>query len=378
MQKLTIRILAMAAVLFVPTQAHSEHNVRSPTAVIFDTDMYSDIDDMMALAMLNSLQDRGEAKLLAVTTSTSGRWIAPYIDLLDTYYGHGGIPVGMGRGGITTERFNQKPFTDGPRPWMPNGVHYTQYVAQLKDASGHILYPHRLKNSDQAEDATILLRRVLAAQPDHSVVMIEVGYMGNLAKLLASNPDAASSLDGRALIAAKVRLLSIMAGSYGSGVWKEEVTPIGIQEFNIWMDIPAAQEVFSQWPTAIVASGFEVGASIRIGEREFANAFNYSAHQPVADTFYYVAPLYRAADKQPDQPHEHPVFDLTAVLFAVRPDANYFTVSSPGTISVSKDGSNQFTPDDHGRARYLIVDDAQRARIAELLTTLVTEPPRLK
>ncbi len=33
-----------------------------PINVIFDTDIWSDIDDMLALAMLHALQDRGEVK----------------------------------------------------------------------------------------------------------------------------------------------------------------------------------------------------------------------------------------------------------------------------------------------------------------------------
>ena len=41
-----------------------------PVGVIFDTDMWSDIDDMLALAMLNVLHDRREINLLAVTSST--------------------------------------------------------------------------------------------------------------------------------------------------------------------------------------------------------------------------------------------------------------------------------------------------------------------
>lgn len=369
-------VLALSVVFLLPARAEAERAIAPPTKVIFDTDMYSDIDDMMALATVNALQDRGEAKLLAVTTSTSGGWIAPYIDLVDTYYGHGDIPVGQSRDGVSVDRFNKKPFADWPLPWKPNGIAYTQYVAQLKDASGQIVYPRHLKEPGQAEEAVHLLRRVLAAQPDHSVVLIEVGYMGNLARLLESPADTASKLDGRSLVAAKVRLLSIMAGSYGSAVGNGSVLPIGVEEFNVWMDIPAATKVFSTWPTPIVASGVEIGASIQIGEREFANAFNYSAHQPIADTFYYVAPAYRAAKGQPDEPHEHGVCDLTAVLYAVRPDAGYFTLSPPGTISVESDGSNRFTPSDRGRDRYLLVDDAKRQRIAEALTELVTEPPR--
>ena len=49
-----------------------------PVKVIFDTDMYTDYDDIGALAMLHALADAGECELLAVVQSTRGntgpRW----------------------------------------------------------------------------------------------------------------------------------------------------------------------------------------------------------------------------------------------------------------------------------------------------------------
>jgi hypothetical protein len=54
--------------------------------LIFDTDIWSDIDDVMALAMLNTLEDRHEVNLLAVTISTEDPWCASYVDLIDTFY----------------------------------------------------------------------------------------------------------------------------------------------------------------------------------------------------------------------------------------------------------------------------------------------------
>src|SRR3569832_231602 len=51
-----------------------------PVNVIFDTDMWGDIDDVLALAMLHTLQDRGEAKLLAVTSSTDDPSTVRFID----------------------------------------------------------------------------------------------------------------------------------------------------------------------------------------------------------------------------------------------------------------------------------------------------------
>ena len=43
-----------------------------------------------------------------------------------------------------------------------------------------------------------MYRRVLARQPNHSVVVVSLGYLGNLAALLASPADAISPMTGAA------------------------------------------------------------------------------------------------------------------------------------------------------------------------------------
>src|SRR5215470_17011571 len=75
----------------------------NPIPVIFDTDIGNDVDDALALAMLHALESRGEARLLAVTITKDNRYAAPYIDLVNTFYGRPDIPVGMVRNGKTPE-----------------------------------------------------------------------------------------------------------------------------------------------------------------------------------------------------------------------------------------------------------------------------------
>ena len=348
---------------------------RTPPLVIFDTDMYSDIDDMLALAMLHTLEDRDELKLLAVTVGTEARWTAPYVDLINTFYGHGDIPVGIVRGGITAQRFDEAPFANHPAAYSPNGINYTQYIAQRARAGGSAVYPHRLVDSAQAEEAVQLLRRTLAAQPDGSVVMIQVGYSTNFARLLASRPDAASALDGRALIARKVRLLSVMAGSFASIRWNGHTIRAGTTEFNIWMDVPAAQSIFSEWPTPVVASGSEIGRQMLYPQDAVDRDFAYAEDHPIAETFNYVAPFYRRASSHPERPHAHPTYDLTSVLYAARPDGGYFSLSAPGRISVLADGQSRFTAVAGGLHRVLRLSDSQRVRAQEAMRLLVSQPP---
>ncbi len=300
-----------------------------PARLIFDTDMGNDVDDALALACIHALQSRGEAKLVAVTLTKDNRYAAPFVDIVNTFYGRGDIPIGAVRNGKTPE--------DGAMIRIP---------CERKAADGTPLYPRRLRDSAEAPEAVALFRRVLAEQPDASVVIVQVGFSTNLARLLEADRD---------LVGRKVRLLSVMAGQF----------PTGKPEFNVRMDVPAAKKVFSEWPSPIVASGFEIGLSILYPARSIENDFSYTAHHPVADA-------YRSYKKMP---YDRPTWDLTAVLYAVRPDHGYFSLSRPGRIIVDGEGRTTFEPDPAGKHRYLVVDDAQRGRTLEALIQLASQPP---
>ena len=87
-----------------------------------------------------------------------------------------------------------------------------------------------------------LLRRLLASQGDGEVTLIAVGFSTNLQRLMASGPDAVSSLDGMELIRRKVKHLYMMAGEFEQAEGKSA-------EYNIRIDRNAAQELFEKWPT---------------------------------------------------------------------------------------------------------------------------------
>ena len=59
-----------------------------------------------------------------------------------------------------------------------------------------------------------MYRRILAAQPDHSVDFIAIGPLNNLSDLLNSEADLYSPLSGKELIAQKVTRLVMMAGVF--------------------------------------------------------------------------------------------------------------------------------------------------------------------
>ena len=76
----------------------------APVQLIFDTDMGNDVDDALALAMVHSLQSLGECKLLAVTTNKDNPYSPLLVDVINTFYGRGDIPIGaVKNSGVTPE-----------------------------------------------------------------------------------------------------------------------------------------------------------------------------------------------------------------------------------------------------------------------------------
>jgi purine nucleosidase len=353
----------------VPSPIHTLHRDNAPVNVIFDTDIWSDIDDALALAVLHALEDRGEIKLLAVTISTNDRWCASYVNLVDTFYDHPHVPIGVNREGMDVEFFRKK----FPSLTWPV-TRYTQRLSERKKKNGTWAYPRRLSDGTTAPEAVALLRKMLAAQPDGSVVMIQVGYSTNLARLLKSPPDAISVLGGRELIARKVRLLSIMAGSFRETTVEGEARPKGSPEFNLLADVPSAQALFTNWPTPIVASGFEIGLDLPYPPESIEHDYAYVQDHPIAETYRTYCEELKFRYHW-TCPHSHPTFDLTAVLYAVRPNRNYFSLSSLGKITVLDDGSSRFEEVPGGRDRYLILLEAQKARALEAMVMLASQPP---
>ena len=374
MKSASLALLAMvggpASAAEAPVRATSPVTPTSaprPVKVIIDTDMWGDIDDVLALAMLHSLQDRGEAKLLAVTSSTDVSSFVCFFVVFDTFYGHGGVPVGMVRNGVTAEQT----FRHFPSFFRRTG--YTEALSSARKPDGTPVFPRTLTRGRPVPDAVTLLRRTLAGQPDGSVVVIQVGFSTNLTQKLESKGDRASPLDGMSLVRHKNHQHSVMAGAYADREGRPLQTPE--PEFNLELDPPSARALFDNWPTPIVASGLEIGVSMRIKGRSVDRFYGYASNHPVSAAYHYADPIYRKKETPPGVLHDHATYDLTSVLYAIRPDDGYFGLSAPGRISVLPDGSSRFAARPGGNHRYLIMDDAQRARALEAMSLLASEPP---
>jgi hypothetical protein len=312
--------------------------VAAPVRIIFDTDVGNDVDDVLALSVLHALQTRGECELLAVTITKPDELAGPFADAVNTFYGRPGIPIG----------FTHSKLPNEPSKFLP--------LAETKDGA-NLRYPHQLKRSSDAPEATVLLRKVLSRQPDGSVVLVQVGYFSNFDALLDTPGDASSPLAGRELVRQKVKLLSVMAGGFSAS--RRDL------EYNVTQDLPASKRLVPNWPTPIVWSGFEIGIAVPYPAVSIERDFSYVPHHPAAEAYCLYNP----------PPHERPTWDLTSALYAVRPDRGYFGLSSPGQVTVEENGFTRFTPAPGGRDRFLTLNDIQAARVKEALVELASQPP---
>ena len=312
-----------------------------PVRIIFDTDLGNDVDDALALAVAHALQNRGECQILAVTITKDNQYAAPMACLLNTFYGRPNIPIGIVHDGVTPD--------DGKN---------NKQVVLTKTERGGEAFPCGVQPGNTIPDAVTLLRKTLAAEEDGSVVVVQVGFSTNFARLMETGPDAVSPLSGLELIQKKVRLLSIMAGIFGPGYTHVE--------YNIDCDLPSAKKLIADWPTPAVFSGFEIGDMIQYPAVNIRNDFNYIEQHPLKEAYHY----YRGLE------NSQPTFDLTSVLYAVRPDHGYFDLSEPGTVILDENGHTTFKPDANGKHRYMKVSATQIAKVQEALTLLCSEPPK--
>ena len=340
--KYWIWVPALALLLLSGCGQKQAAEENAPLAVIFETDLGNDIDDALALDLLYKYQDAGRIRLLAISLNKKGSAPAAYADILNTWYGYPDIPIGVIRDGVDCEN--------------DAAVNYAKAVVEMKDADGHPLFARTLARYADCPEAVGLYRRLLAAEPDSSVVIVSVGFSTNLARLLDSPADEIVPLTGRDLVARKVKFLSMMAGCF--------VEPDN-REYNVRKDVPAAKAVFETWPTPVVTSPVEVGGGIKYPGASIENDFSWAPLHPVVEGYKAYRPM----------PYDRPTWDLTAVLYAVE-GKDWFTVSAPGRIEVTEEGLTRFTEDPAETRRYLGVTKEQREAILQHFISIITAPPK--
>ncbi|QNL49037.1 nucleoside hydrolase [Olivibacter sp. SDN3] len=312
------------------------HSQQSKQTIIFDTDIGNDIDDVLAMAMLYNYQKQEQVDLKAITISKANPVTVDYIHMLNTYYGLRDIAIGyIGETGPTPD----------------SGLYMQQTLAY--EENGKRLFLSTPERYKQVPEAYKLQRKVLAAAPDHSVTLIVVGFSTNMAKLLSSRPDEFSSLEGKELIQKKVISMYMMAGMFGKKPFPE---------YNVVKDVQAAQQVFKNWPTRIVVSGWEIGNALKFPADKLLSAFPQYWHHPIVNSYFHYMKM----------PYNRETWDLTVVLQAIEPHQNYFGSSISGTIMIDDDGMTRFSPT-KGKHQILLLNPDHRERILNRLVETVTD-----
>jgi inosine-uridine nucleoside N-ribohydrolase len=285
--------------------------------VILDTDIGSSTDDLFAMEMLYRYMDEGRCKLLGVVVNRMGDDYAALADVMNTYFGHGSIPIGMERGGIK----NPSVFIDYRNLYK----HTTE--------TGELMFKRTLSDYSQLPNGWELYRRLLASQPDHSVSICSTGFVSSLVQLLVSEPDDISPLSGVELVSQKVKCLYLMAGVFTSS---EE------PDYNFLQDPTYAKLLFEHWPRSVdvVFSPMEVGNEIEYRPETVISDISWTDIHPIKEVY-----------KKYNCDTGQKMWDPMAVIQAVEGD-EVFTLSERGIVTLTPNAGTIFTPSATGNHRY--------------------------
>ena len=291
--------------------------------IIYDSDIGSSTDDLFALEMLYRLEEEGRCKLLGVVVDREGEDCAAVADVMNTYFSHGDVPIGLVRHGIIN-----------PRVW----INY-KALPTYTTANGQPMFRRTLSDYSSLPDGSQLYRRLLAGQPDHSVSICSVGFVTALADLLTSDGDDISPLSGVELICRKVKCIYLQGGVFG-----ESVEP----DFNFAQGITFAQTFFSLWPKEVdmVFSPMEVGQEVEYKPEQVISDISWTDVHPIKQ-------VYMTCNCNTGQM----MWDPMVVIHAVEGDAA-FSLSERGTVALTPKAETIFTPSATGNCRYQRSGDA--------------------
>ena len=309
-------LLLWAALALLAACGKTPERDTIPT-LILDTDIGSSTDDLFALEMAWRYQKEGLCRVLGVVVDREGEACAACADVMNTYFGHGEVPLGLVRNGIK------------------NPAVYVNYqpLPTLTGADGIPLFQRSVQDYSALPDGWQLYRKLLASQPDGSVSIVSIGFLTCLAQLLESAPDQYAPLSGPELVRKKVKRLYLMGGSFDQS---------GILDYNICQGLPFAQTFFRLWPASveIMFSPGEVGQGINYTPDQVLAHYRNAGVHPIRQVYQ----TYGSDEGQR-------MWDPLPLIQAVEGD-RLFTLSPTGTVNLSAQGETLFSPSPGGNARY--------------------------
>ncbi len=267
-----------------------------PRTVLLDTDIGPDCDDVGALAVLIYYAKKYNFPIGGICNCTSNK------------AGNGVIDAICRRCGIDTPPLGQ---------WHGEGFmddqEYCKYNTAVAEAHSEAYRSGTL----HVEDEVTYYRKRLASSKDGEVMVVSIGMFNNLASLLDSPADEISPLTGVELVKAKVYALVSMAA----------ILPQG-RECNVLCDYPAAEKVFSNWPTPIYLSDFHIGVNVKTGYGHITDPETIMTDPlPMSYHLYTQAWNWEGAVKG-----QNASYDLTAVQFAALGICDLYDLDTPGDL----------------------------------------------
>jgi len=309
-------------------QTAATKEARGGPRVIIDTDLSRWWDDASTIGLANVLQKQGKMRLLGVVSDVPNAVAVAAVDAINTAYGHPDVPLGA-VAGSKADTFEHG-YTDELVKRLPNSV----------------------RNYRDVPSAVALYRRLLARQPDRSVTIVSIGGYTNLAGLLESKRGQGSSLDGRDLIAKKVKRLVQMDGIFPGG---------GPAFTNQKIDPDAAAAVIGGqgWPAPIVWVDGLGGVQTKVGGTLCTSTPPQHPMRIVYEVLFACGP-----------PRDGN-WDAPTLLYAVADLQRVFSEEGQGGAAVinAQGGLSWETPSSRPNDLYVKVADQQRLnqRIDELL-----------
>jgi hypothetical protein len=292
-----------------------ERPERRPPGLVVDTSL-SHTGEALALAVLYGMEGKEECRIAAVNVTRTNLKAAAYCEVIGRFYAGAvsgafaafrrPLPIGMNDSGI-----------------LPDDAALFTVPLEKRNAEGKPVYTHDIHRPVDTAESPALIRNALTAQQDQNSVVVLLGPATSLASTL--------ELPGfKEWVKRKVKFLCVNQS-----------------RFNTQADPAAEKKLMAEWPGRIVIAGEDLdltypGASI---EKDFS----WNENHPVADA-------YRAGGKMP---YDAPAQAMAAMLYAGRPEQNYFTVSGP-------EASGHFR---------LSATVEQKTRIAQSLIELASAKP---
>lgn len=297
----------------LPKNAVQHDIVVKPRPVILDTDWWTDVDDAIAIRTLLWGERCGMVDIMGIVLDAVKDTSVQSLDTFLNYEGRSGLCIakesdGTDFGGIPSYHNS-----------ILNAWKYSDY-----------------KNNN-CEESTNFYRRALSSlSDDEKADIICIGYLNAFSKLLNSEPDEYSELDGKTLVNQKVRKVYCMGGYYPTG-----------KENNFSRNkraVVSAQNVCFNCPVEIIFLGWEVGNTVLVGNT-------------IKDTIGTNDLIYKsllAHGGTSEANNGRSAWDPMLVLMALYDDFNAsgYTATS-GNVIVTDDGSSSFDVNSTGMHKYV-------------------------